>query len=174
MITPEQQRWIDSLSDRIVSVVPYDSRTDELFARVKEKICFVLGSEARVEHCGASSLGISSQDEIDVSIVVEKDEFEEYIPRLEKVFGPVRSRYADRARFEVKEDGKKIDLKIIDARHPSYRDGKKFESYLRSHPQDLEHYRILKESSDGVTVKEYYRRKTEFINEILARIDEDA
>lgn len=171
MITPEQGKWIDSLSDRKISVVPYDPRTDELFAKAKEKIFSILGSEVNVEHCGASSLGISGQDEIDVSIVVEKEKFEEYVPLLEKVFGQVRSRYESRTRFEVKVEGKKIDLKIIDGNHPNYLEGKVFENYLRSHPQDLERYRILKEEADGMTVKEYYRRKTEFINEILDMID---
>lgn len=172
MITPEQQKWIDSLSDRIISIVPYNPRADELFAQVKEKIYAVLGPEVTIEHCGASSLGISGQDEIDVSIVVEKEKFEEYIPKLEKIFGAVRSHYADRARFEVREDGKKIDLKIVDANHSNYLRGKKFENYLRTHPQDLENYRTLKEASHGVTVREYYRRKTEFINEILAKLDQ--
>lgn len=174
MITPAQQKWIDTLSDRKVSIVPYDPKTDELFAVVREKIFAVLGPEALVDHGGASSLGISGQDEIDVSIVAEADKFDEYIPKLEKIFGPVRSRYADRARFEVKEDGKKIDLKIVDASHVNYLEGKKFEAYLRNHSKDLGNYRILKETADGVTVKEYYSRKTEFINTTLEKADQDA
>ena len=170
MLTPEQEEWIEkSLSDRIITIVPYDTRTEELFERVKTKIRNLLGEDVVVEHCGASSFGISGQDEIDVSIVVSKDMFDEYIPKLEKEFGPVGSRYPDRVRFEVKEDGKKIDLRIIDADHPNYTNGKIFEQYLRENHDELERYRILKEECNDVTVKEYYRRKTEFINEILAK-----
>lgn len=169
MLTPEQAKWIESLSDRIVKIVPYDPRTEELFARVRDKIVGALGADVAVEHGGASSLGISGQDEIDVSVVATKEQFAQYIPRLETIFGPVRSLYPDRARFEVREDGKKIDLKIVDALHPNYVQSKQFENYLRAHPVDLARYRDLKEAADGVTTKEYYRRKTEFINEILAR-----
>ena len=132
MLTPEQEKWVESLSsDRKIFIVPYDSGTEDLFTRVKKKIYSVLGLNVTVEHCGASSLGISGQDEIDISIVVSKEKFEEYIPKLEKIFGPVRSLYQDRARFEVREDGKKIDLKIVDANHPNYLEGKRFENYLR-------------------------------------------
>jgi len=172
MLTPEQQKWIDARSDeKTISIVPYDPKTEELLARVTEKVYSVLGREAVVEHCGASSLGISGQDEIDVSIVAREDQFEDYIAKLETIFGPVRARYPDRARFEVREEGKKIDLKIVDVDHPNYAAGKAFEKYLSSHPTDLERYRILKESLNGATVKEYYRQKIEFINDILTKAD---
>ena len=170
MLTPDQEQWIDSLStERIIKIVPYDPKTDELFGKVKNKITDLLGPEVLVEHSGASSLGISGQDEIDVAIVADKEKFNEYIPKLETIFGEVRSRYEDRVRFEVKEDGKKIDLKIVDTSHPNYAEEKLFVNYLRNHPEDLGRYQILKEECNGLTVKEYYRRKVNFINEIQAK-----
>jgi len=169
MLTPEQEEWVNSLSDRIITVVPYDPRTERLFLSVKKKVQDVLGTDVRVEHCGASSLGISGQDEIDVSIIVSKDRFGEYASKLDGVVGSVASWYPDRVRFELKEEGKKIDLKIIDDTEPSYMEGKIFEGYLRAHPDYLEKYRILKEESNGLTVKEYYRKKKEFINEVNSR-----
>jgi len=169
MITPEQEKWIETLSDNAVRIVPYDNRSNYLFNRVKKKIHNLLGSRVIVEHCGVSSFGISGQDEIDVSIVVKKDKFDTYIPKLETEFGSVRSRYVDRARFEVREEGKKIDLKLVDIDHPNYINSKIFETHLRSNPEGLERYRILKEETNGVTVKEYYRTKIDFINNILLK-----
>ncbi len=173
MLTPEQEKWIAGRrTDKNISVVPYDPRTERLFETVKRKIQDVLGHDVLVEHDGASSLGISGQDEIDVSVVTPKAFFAEYIPKLESVFGPVKSAYTDRARFEVKEEGKKIDLKIIDAEHPNYLRSNVFKEYLRTHPEDLERYRILKEQSNGMNVQEYYRVKIEFINDILVKAGE--
>lgn len=169
MLTPEQEQWINSLSERLVVIVPFDERTERLFYKVKKDIQNLLGSEVIVEHVGASSFGISGQDEIDVSVVANKDKFDEYILKLETLYGSVQSRYDDRARFEVKIEDKKIDLKIVDGQHPSYLKGKLFEKYLRSHPNELERYRILKEDANGQTIKEYYRRKVEFMNEILSK-----
>ena len=169
MLTPEQEKWIESLSDRIISITPYDSRAEEFFKRTKVKIQDLLGPDVAVEHCGATALGISGQDEVDVSIVVEKEKFPEYISKLEVIFGPVRSKYEDRARFEVRDGDKKIDLKIIDVNHPNYINGKVFEDYLRHNPQELERYRALKLECDGLTTREYNRRKVEFTNEILEK-----
>jgi GrpB-like predicted nucleotidyltransferase (UPF0157 family) len=44
-----------------------------------------------------------------------------------------------------------------------------FEEYLKNYPDELERYRVLKEESNGKTMREYYRRKIEFINEILIK-----
>ena len=170
MITPEQEKWIQHLSGRVISMYPYDPRSEELFQKIKRKIQDILGLDIEVEHVGASSLGISGQDEIDVSIVVDKEKFQEYVPKLEVVFGPVASDYPDRKRFEVREEGKKIDLKIVDRNHPNYLDGKKFEKYLRNHPESLGEYRILKEECSGKTNQEYYRKKIEFINSIIEKV----
>ncbi|HEX7724114.1 MAG TPA: GrpB family protein [Candidatus Paceibacterota bacterium] len=169
MLTKEQEEWVNHLRERPIPIVPYDPRTPELFAAVEARIKRILGPEAVVVHCGASSFGISGQDEIDVSIECEASEFDSYVVCLEKEFGAVKSRYPDRARFEVKQDGKKIDLKLCDRRHPNYVAGKIFEDFLHKNPADLERYRILKEKNNGVSVKEYYRQKNEFINEILER-----
>ncbi|OHA58572.1 MAG: hypothetical protein A2571_02270 [Candidatus Vogelbacteria bacterium RIFOXYD1_FULL_44_32] len=169
MITPEQEAWINTLSDRTISIFPYDPKAEELFKVVSDKIHDLLGEDVLVEHSGSTIFGIAGQDEIDVAVVASKAQFADYIPKLETIFGPVRSSYPDRARFEVKEAGKKIDLKIVDVDHPNYREGKIFEDYLKTHPADLEYYKVFKEESDGLTLKEYYRRKIEFTNEILAK-----
>jgi len=170
MLTPEQEKWINSLSDRQVVIVPYDDRSERLFNEVKKEIHNLLGPEVKVEHVGASSLGISGQNEIDVSIVINKDKFDEYISKLETVFGPVKAKYVDRVRFEEKKEGKKIDLKLIDVDHSNYKKSKVFENYLKNNPEELERYKLIKEESNGQTVKEYYRRKTEFINEVLLKV----
>ena len=170
MLTPEQEKWIESLSsDRKICIVPYDSRTEELFEKVKKKIQSVLGTEVQIEHVGASALEISGQDEIDVQVPVPKNKFPEYISRLETIFGEVRKVYPTRARFEVREAGKKIDFALVDAGHEDWLNHVRFMDHMRSNPTDLEQYRILKEESNGMAVKDYYRKKTEFINEILAK-----
>ena len=170
MLTPKQEQWIETLSsDRTISIVPYDPRTEELFERVKNKIQGVLGSDINVWHVGASSLRISGQDEIDVQVPVEIEKFPACISLLETIFGKVRKIYPTRARFEVREDGKKIDFALVDANNEDWLNHVKFQNYMKSYPLELERYRILKEELNGMIVKEYYRRKTEFINEILAK-----
>ena len=169
MITLEQQKWIDHLSDKDRIVIkPYDSTTPEKFEAVKTKIKNSLGESIDVRHCGATSLGISGQDEIDVYIPVAPSKFNKLIPSLTQLFGEPRSHYPlERARFVTIENGKHVDVFLINKDSDGWLNGLKFEKYLKSHPKALEAYRKLKESGNGLSTREYYRRKIEFINQIL-------
>lgn len=170
MITPEQQKWIDHLSDTDkVKIIPFDPTSEEKFRAVKERIQKALGEEIRVEHCGATSLGISGQDEIDVYLPVPPEQFNPMVPKLTGLFNAPRSLYPlERARFVTFQEGKHVDVFLINDSCKGWLDGVKFETYLKTHPEALEEYRKLKEEGNGLSVREYYRRKIEFINNILA------
>jgi GrpB-like predicted nucleotidyltransferase (UPF0157 family) len=171
MITPDQQKWINHLSDESkIKIIPFDPTSQEKFEKVRSIILSSLGESTPFVHQGATSMGISGQDEIDTYIPISVDLFEEYISKLGKLFGEPRKIYpGDRAHFITKEDGKRIDVYLINKDSPSWLNGVKFQNYLSTHPDALEEYRILKEAGDGLSVREYYRRKTEFINNILEK-----
>jgi GrpB-like predicted nucleotidyltransferase (UPF0157 family) len=67
----------------------------------------------------------------------------------------------------VYEAGKHVDIFLVNETNVGWLNGINFENYLRSHPETLEQYRLLKEVGHGLSSREYYRRKTEFFNEIL-------
>ncbi len=169
MLTLAQQQWVNHLSDEtFITVVPFDPSSEEKFEKVKAMVHTELGPEITFEHRGASSLGISGQDEIDTYIPVDPKEFDAHIVKLTKVFGEPRKVYPlDRAHFITKVDGKRIDIYLINREASSWLDGVRFEVYLKTHPEDLERYKVLKEKGNGLSVREYYKRKIEFINGIL-------
>jgi len=174
MLTPEQEQWINHLSDtEKVSVIPFDPTCDGKFLKIKELIQSVLGFEQSVEHRGASSLGISGQDEIDVYVPVPVEKFDKVISLVTDLLGKPRSHYPlKRARFVKYVEKKHIDIFVINQEDVGWKDCNKFHSFLLSHPQALDSYRKLKEESAGRSVREYYRRKIEFINEVLSKISE--
>ena len=169
MLTPEQEKWINHLSDQDqITIIAFDASAQQKFEAVKARIQAVLGKNVRVEHRGATHLGISGQDEIDVYIPVAASQFNSLLDPLTVAFGPARSHYPlERARFVTFEAGKHIDIFLINDSSQSWLEGVKFEDYLLSHPTALERYRLLKEEGQGLSTREYYRRKVEFINEIL-------
>jgi len=175
MLTSEQEKWISHLSDKNkIRIIPFDQTAEEKFQRVKQKIRNTLGNDTPVEHHGATSLGISGQDEIDVYIPVSSSEFNTMIHPLKTIFGEPKSLYPfERVRFAAEEDKKHIDVFLINKEHDGWKRGIAFEAHLQSHPDVLEEYRKLKENGDGMTVREYYRKKVEFINEILKKINYD-
>lgn len=169
MLTPEQEKWLAHLSDSdTISMVPFDVTANEKFEQVRARIQTELGENVRVEHHGATSLGISGQDEIDVYLPVSQDGFESLVQSLKTIFGEPRSYYpSKRARFVTTEEGKHIDIFPVNEGSDDWKNLVKFENILRNNPTKLEEYRKLKESGNGLSTREYYRRKLEFINEIL-------
>jgi GrpB-like predicted nucleotidyltransferase (UPF0157 family) len=170
MLTPDQEKWIAHLSDKDhITIIPYDATAKDKFEAVKKKIQTALGKDTRVEHRGATSLCISGQDEIDVYVPVPKSQFNSMLAPLTAAFGNPHSHYPlERARFVTFEEGKHIDIFLINEACKGWIDGLKFEDYLKSHTTALDQYRILKERGQGLSTREYYRRKIEFINEILS------
>lgn len=170
MLTEKQEKWVQHLSDEsIISIVPFDPSSNEIFESVKSLIQSKLGSQQRVEHRGASSLGISGQDEIDIHIPVPEKDFNDLLIPLSELFGPARGHYPlERARFNTIENGKKIEIFLLNEESQAWLEGKQFYNLLNSNPQILEKYKILKENGNGLTTREYYRRKLEFMNEVLS------
>ncbi|MFA6918837.1 MAG: GrpB family protein [Patescibacteria group bacterium] len=172
MLTPSQTEWINHLSDiNPVTVVPFDPACETKFQIVKDEIQKVLGKDIEVLHRGASSLGISGQDEIDTYVPVPPAEYEETVDKLKSIFGEPRSHYPlKRTRFVTLVEGKHIDIFVMNQEDDGWKNGVRFHDYLLSHPQALDDYRRLKEGASGQSTREYYRRKIEFINGILEKI----
>lgn len=170
MLTQEQQKWIENLSDTDqIIIIPFDTTAQEKFEKVKEIIISNLGESTPFIHSGSTSLGISGQDEIDTYIPINVKLFDEYIEKLTKLFGVPRKVYeGNRAHFITHEDGKKIDLYLVNKDTKNWTDSIKFMNYLKTHPEKLEEYRLLKESGNGLSVRQYYRKKLEFINHVIS------
>jgi GrpB-like predicted nucleotidyltransferase (UPF0157 family) len=172
-LTQEQQQWIAHLDDsNAVRIFPYDPTSAEKFQTIRELIQNTLGEHVDVVHRGASSLGISGQGELDIYVPSNTSEFESRLELLINIFGKPGSVYpSERARFVSYIDKTKAEIFLMNTASQGWLDGLMFEQYLRENPESLDEYRQLKESGDGLSTRKYYRRKLEFINSILARIN---
>ncbi|HZW04999.1 MAG TPA: GrpB family protein [Anaerolineaceae bacterium] len=170
MLTPAQEKWIAQFSDKDqITVLPFDPTAERKFAAVRRKVQAALGPTVPVEHHGATSLGISGQDEIDVYVPVPEEQFDSFLAPLTALFGPPRSYYRrERARFVTFEGSKHVNVFLINATCRAWLDGCRFEAHLRAHPEALERFRQVKAAGQGLSSRAYFRRKLEFINEILA------
>jgi len=170
VITQSQQKWLDHLRlDDSVTIKPYDPRSPEIFEKVKGQVITALG-DVRVEYRGASALKISGQDEIDIYVPVPPESFDETVGKMCESFGSPRSLYPlVRARFPVEGYGKHVDVFVINEKDAGWVDSEIFTNWLISHPETLEEYRELKKRGAGLSTKEYYTRKIEFINDILEK-----
>ena len=171
MLTPAQEQWLNHLSDTgAVTIVPYDPECEEKFKSIKQRIQSVLGNNTEVLHRGASALGISGQAEIDIYIPVSQENFDAAVAEIQKTFGKPYSVYPlERTKFILFARQTKMEIMVVNQSCKSWIDGELHFNYLKKHPEALEKYRKLKEEGAGLSNRAYYRRKIEFINEILKR-----
>lgn len=169
MLTKEDLNWLKHLSNsQKIKIIPYDPKTKEIFRKLKKEVQAILGTKVKILHWGASGLGISGQDEIDIVVLVPLNLFAKTVEKITHVFGAPGSYSPDeRARFNQKRGKKNIEISIINNNSPRWKRNKAFHNYLQNHPEALEAYQKLKESSVGQGRREYYRQKIAFINNIL-------
>jgi GrpB-like predicted nucleotidyltransferase (UPF0157 family) len=171
MISDEQEKWIGHLSESDkIEIYPYDPLSAEKFDKIAEKIRAVL-PQAKIELRGAAALKISGQKEIDVYIPASPTDFDDNINKISAIFGKPRSYYSlQRTRFVDYIGQTKAEIFVINKESNQWLDCLKFENYLIKNPDALKKYEKLKESGHNLSVREYYRRKTEFINSIIEKI----
>lgn len=171
MLTKADIKWLNHLSNsKKVKIVPYNPKVKEVFERQKREILDILGQNIEVLHLGATGLGISGQGEIDLVIPISLDRFDEFIEKFKKVYGDPKSFSPNnRVRFNHKQGDTNIEIVIVNRDSEGWKRNIAFDNYLKTHPKALEAYRKLKETNNGISVREYYRRKMEFINNILEK-----
>ncbi len=171
MVTPEQEIWLTHLSNtNSTKIYPFDPSSSKKFEKLKEQIQILIGTDIGVVHRGSTSLGISDQGELDVYIPVAPEKFDSLLTSIERLFGKPTSLYPlERARFVTSVDGTKAEVFVINIEGRGWIDGCRFEKYLKENAEALEAYRKLKEDGQGLSTREYYRRKIEFLNDILSK-----
>lgn len=171
MLTKADIKWLSRLSNSTkVRIIPYNPKVKKIFAKQKKEILDILGQDVEVLHLGATGFGISGQGEIDLVIPVSLNRFGEFIDKLEKKYGDRRSFVPNnRVRFNHQHGDINVEIILVNRDSEGWKRNMAFEDYLKSHPETLDEYRKLKEESNGMGLREYYRKKIEFINDILEK-----
>jgi len=169
MITKEQEKWINHLSDtNKVIITPYNPETPAIFIEIANNIHATLGEGIEIQHRGASSFKISGQGELDIYLPTEESKYKFMVEKLKTLFGNPESNYPlERARFVTFVRGTRAEIFVINNKSKGWLDSLRFESALEKDQTLLDKYRLLKEKGNGLSTRAYYRQKIEFINNIL-------
>lgn len=169
MLSQKQKDWLNHLSDtNKVKIIPYDPKVKDVFQKEKKEIQSILGENVNVIHEGASAWGISGKGDLDIYIPVSSKEFEGAFEKLKTSLGEPGSFYqSERVRWNKESDGIETEIFLVNQEAQFWKESLIFWDYLKSHPEALEEYRKIKEKAKGTSTREYYTRKTEFINKIL-------
>ena len=170
MLTLEQQEFVNRRPDANIKIIQFDPTSDEKFEEIKREIQSILGN-VEVLHRGSSGLGIAGQAEIDVYIPTFAEEIPRLTMQMKEVFGEPKSiRVDERTKFIKFIDKTMIEIILVNKLCKSWIEGELFFDYLEKNKDFKNKYEELKAVGQDLSIKEYYRRKFEFMNEIVNKV----
>lgn len=135
---------------RSFSVVPYDPRWDDAFAKEKKVLKLIFGQTAlSIEHIGSTAVvGLAGKPAIDVLIIVDSIEDIDVLNRdMEAADYEVLGDYVmPDARLFVKETDRVrlSNVHVFQKNHPHVKELLQLRNYLRTHPDTVAEYSRLK------------------------------
>ncbi|HEX2089200.1 MAG TPA: GrpB family protein [Actinomycetota bacterium] len=159
-----------------ITIVPYDDRWPELFAREAERIRGALGERAlMIEHVGSTAVpGLSAKPIVDVLVVVADPAREEaYVPDLQAAGYILRIREPDWYEHRLfKGPDADVNLHVLPKGSAEIDRMLSFRDRLRSNEEDRSLYEQKKRelaASEWRYVQYYADAKGDVVEEILAR-----
>lgn len=166
MLTENQEKYLLKISeDKKVKIVPYDPKVVSIVNDIKKKIAKD-GINLKIAHMGASALGISGQGDIDLYILCTEEEFPVYVPLLEKLFGP-RVSGISIYKWQLSINEFEVEMYLTDPKTPGMKEQIDVFEKLKNNKELLKEYESIKSEADGLSLREYMKRKYEFLNKIL-------
>lgn len=167
MLTEEQEKYLQTIpEDAKVKIQPWNPDTakiaEELTQTIKQQI-----PDGEILFMGASALKIAGQNDIDLYALCYSKDFDKYLPHLKRIFGEPTKRGPQSIKWAMKKGGLDVEFYLTDPSAPSMQEQIKVFELLKSDSELLEEYKQIKESADGIPLREYQRRKYEFYNKIL-------
>ena len=168
MLTPNQERYLLTIpKDKRVKIYPYNPKAKIIAEEIIKKIHEVF-PQLEVVHIGAAALGIAGQSDLDINILSKAEDHDKYLPGLTGLFGEPAIKGTS-IKWEFQKGGFGVELYLTDKESPGFQEQLKVFNLLKNNPKLLKEYDELKKSCDGISFKEYQRRKYEFYNRILGR-----
>jgi len=166
MLTENQKQYLEKISpDKKVVVKSFDKTTlviaEELINKIK-----IVEPNLEVKHLGASALGISGQNDIDISVLCSKDEFNIHKENLSQIFGEPKSGISI-IEWNFEEHGFSVTIYLADPKNSSTAEQINVFEILKNNLTLLKEYETLKELAAKKSYRYYQQKKYEFYNKIL-------
>lgn len=173
MLTNDEESFLKTISvSQKVSIKPFDNKITEISEEIISKIKKAF-SDLEVLHLGASGLGISGQNDIDIYALSNPKNFNKYLPELIKIFGKPLHKHEKSIEWKFKRFGFDVEFYLTDPKSPSMQRQIQIYNILKSNKKLLKEYENLKLSFNGKNFRDYQKAKYEFYNRILTTKGED-
>ncbi len=169
MLTSNQEKYLLTIpEDKKISIQPFDPKVKETGLQIVKEIENKL-PQLNVHFGGASALGIAGQNDIDLNALSSPDEYSRYLPGLITMFGEPAKNTPNLVKWEFDKNGFEVELYLTDRDSTSLQEQIKTFELIQNNQDYKKEYEQIKLACDGLSFREYMRRKYEFFNKILAQ-----
>lgn len=163
-----------------VIVLPYDEQWKQDFLKIKDELTKALGQRIiGIEHVGSTSVqGLSAKPVIDIDIAIKDyTVLEEVISALREIGyqheGNLGIVGREAFTYDAKDHLKKHHLYVCPEDSPELKRHVAFRDYLRTHPDAVREYSLIKEEGAKLypyDIERYIEYKSPLINKIYTEI----
>lgn len=166
MLTEAQEKYLAKIPEDVpADIQAWDSQAAEFAKRIVERLEKVHGG-MEVFWGGSLALGILGQNDIDLTLFAEPNEFETLLPEIVFILGEPTYKLKDKILWRIRIDGYKLDAYLGSKSSEGVQNDLFFSDSLKNDPSLLSEYKAIKEQASSA--REYYRQKNEFYNRVIA------
>ena len=134
---------------------------ERLVAQIKQN-----HPELDVRFLGSAALKIAGQRDIDILVGCNPDYFPRYEPALVTLFGPAQKKRKQFMEWHLEIDQCDVEILMVNPNSPMFKDPIKTCATLQQNPLLRAQYELLKRNSNGISVREYKKRRLVFFHQI--------
>jgi len=166
MVTKEQEKYLKTIPiAKLAHIQPYSTKIGAISGDIINKIRSLI-PVADVAYIGASALKISGQNDIDVNVLTDQENFEDYKVKLTKLFGSPTF-IGTSIEWEMKIDGLPVTVYLTDKHSKGIRDQIKIYDILKNNTDLLAEYENIKSKYNNLPYRDYQKAKYEFYNKLI-------
>lgn len=152
--------------DDPVVLLPYNPKSEEIARKVTKEITTQL-KEVTVEFVGSAALKLPGDKDIDLYIPTTLENIKKIEKVLTTLFGAPAKNRKTFSEWNFQRDDFNIELMLINRTDSAYIDQKIVYVMLNKDKKTREEYKQIKLSSQGISMREYQKRRMSFYNNLV-------
>ena len=165
MLTESQEKYLAGIPENAnADIEPWDPSAAEFAKNLITELEQATGLETFWG--GSLALGILGQNDVDLFLFSEPENFHTHLPEITSILGEPKYKLSDRILWRTTKDSYRIDACLGSKNAEGVQSDIFFSNSLKNDDALLQEYIALKEN--GLSAREYYKRKNEFYNRIVA------
>jgi len=167
MLTQDEINYLKKIpADKKVYIYPFDPKAVRVAEGLIQSIHNIY-QDLEVKHMGASALGISGQNDIDIYAFSDPVDFDKYLSSLIKLFGEPLHKHKAFIEWKFKKDNFDIEFYLTAKDSETMKKQIAVFEKLKNNKDLLKEYEKLKESMNRKSFRKYQEKKYEFYHKIL-------